>query len=64
MGYAGTDVAHEAAEASQEISVQCRKCPTLESEHILTITRHQRVGVVKESDHNKPVVEPVHKIRE
>ena len=58
MGYSCTNPTHECTAVTKEITIKGSKSTTNKSKLRATVVREQRIGVLKESDENKPVVHP------
>ena len=50
---------HETSQVTEQATVQCSKCTTGEGEFRCTVVGEEGVGVLKECDQNKPMVNPI-----
>ena len=62
MGAGGSDPGHDGSEVTKEVTIVRRQGTTGESELASTIVREEGVGVLQESDHHEPVVDPRNEI--
>jgi len=58
VGACGSDPGHDGSEATEEVTIVSRQGTAREGELVSTIVREEGVGVLQESDHHEPVVDP------
>jgi len=58
VGSMSTNPSHDRATITEEVAVQSSQCTTRESELRSTVVREEGVGMLKECDEDKPVVDP------
>ena len=58
MGAGSSDPSHDRSEVTKEVTIVSRQGTTRESELVGTIVREEGVGVLQESDHHEPVINP------